>query len=328
MTLARRKFQQLAAAAAVLIGNPRASVAQQQKSHAIGFVTVTPIDNRAAAFRRALSDAGFVEGKNLTIEYRAVQGAYERLPTIVADLIARKVDLIAAGGPPAARAAKEATASIPIVFVVGNDPVKEGLVASLARPGGNLTGIALLSRDLASKRLELASELAPQARTITLLVNPTNAAETSLTEDMQQATLAKGVRLEVVKAGTEAEIDAAFATVGQTRAAVLIVGNDSFFDVRREQIVALARRAAIPAIYRSRTFVEAGGLISYGTDGGAAYYQAGLYAADILKGRKPADLPVFQPTRFELIVNLKTARALGLVIPPSVLARTDEQIDQ
>jgi putative ABC transport system substrate-binding protein len=325
--LTRRKFQQLAAAGAALGGRPLGAAAQQQKSRVIGFLTITPIDGRAVAFRRALSDAGFAEGQGLTIEYRAAQGAYEQLPAMMADLIARKADLILAAGPPAARAAKAATSSIPIVFVVGNDPVKEGLVASLARPGGNLTGIALLSRDLASKRLELASELVPHAMTIALLMNPTNPAEESLAGDIQQAVAAKGLRLEIAKASTEAEIDAAFTAFGQTRPGLLIVGNDSFFDVRREQIVGLARRAAIPAIYRSRNFVDAGGLISYGTDGDAAYHQAGLYAAEILKGKKPADLPVFQPTTFELIVNLQTARTLGLTMPPSVLARANEIVD-
>jgi putative ABC transport system substrate-binding protein len=321
----RRDMIVLLGGAAAL--QPLAGVAQQRPVPVIGYLTVTSFGAGSDAFRRGLSDAGYVEGQNLAIEYRAAEGHYDRLPAMAADLVGRKVDLIAAGGPPAARAAKDATATIPIVFVVGSDPVKEALVASLARPGGNLTGLCLLARDLATKRLELLAELVPQVKTIALLVNPYNAAEELVVSDVQEATRIKGYQLEILNAGSEAEIDAAFAALVRSHAGALLVGNDSFLTSRSVQIVGLALRAAVPAIYAWRDFAVSGGLISYGSDSPAAWHQAGIYAGRILKGAKPADLPVQQPTKFELVINLKTAKTLGLTVPQSLLARADEVIE-
>ena len=320
----RRGFVALLGAA---MAWPLVARAQQKAMPVIGYLTVTSFGAGADAFRRGLSETGYVEGRNLAIEYRAAEGHYDRLPPMASDLVGRKVDLIAAGGPPAARAAKDATATIPIVFVVGSDPVKEGLVASLARPGGNLTGLSILARDLASKRLELLAELVPQVKSIALLVNPYNAAEALVVSDLQEAARAKGFDLVILKAGTEGEIDVAFAALVQSHTGALLVGNDSFLVSRREKIVQLALRAAVPAIYAWRDFAVSGGLISYGSDSPAAWHQAGIYAGRILKGEKPDDLPVQQPTTFELVINLKTAKALGLTVPPSILARADEVIE-
>jgi putative tryptophan/tyrosine transport system substrate-binding protein len=321
----RRELLALVGCAATL--PPLAGYAQQKPMPVIGYLTVTSVGAGAEAFRRGLGETGYVEGQNLTVEYRAAEGHYDRLPAMAADLVGRKVDLLAAGGPPAARAAKDATSAIPIVFVVGSDPVKEGLVASLARPGGNLTGFSILARDLASKRLELLTELVPQVKAIALLVNPYNAAEELVVSDLQEAARAKGFQLAILKAGTEGEIDAAFAVLVQSRAGALLVGNDSFLTSRREQIVELASRAAVPAIYAFRDFAASGGLISFGANSIAAWRQAGIYSGRILKGAKPADLPVQQPTTFELVINLKTAKTLGLTVPPSILARADEVIE-
>jgi putative ABC transport system substrate-binding protein len=243
-----------------------------------------------------------------------------------ADLVGRKVDVIAAFGPPSARAAKSATSTIPIVFCSG-DPVQEGLIASLARPGGNLTGVSLLTVELMAKRLELLSELVPLAGVIALLVNPNSPNTEPMIRDVQEAARAKGVQLPVLKAGAEGEIDAAFATLVQLQAGGLVVGTDPFFFGRREQFVALAARYAVPAIYEWREFAAAGGLISYGSSLTSVYRQIGIYTEKILKGANPADLPVQQPTTFELVVNLNTAKMLGLTVPPSILARADEVIE-
>jgi putative ABC transport system substrate-binding protein len=311
---------------------PRAVRAQQKAMPVIGVLnTGSPGPSSApfmAALRQGLSEAGYVEGQNLAIEYRWAEGSYDRLPALAADLVGRKVDLIVSqGGTPAALAAKSATSTIPIVFRGGADPVAEGLVASLARPGGNLTGVSVLVDELTAKRLELLSELVPQARVIALLVNPTNAASERVIRDVQEAARVKGVQLPILKAGTESEIDAAFASLVQLHAGALLVAADPFLSSRREQLVALASRHAVPAIYAWREFAASGGLISYGPSLTAAFRLVGIYAGKVLKGAKPADLPVQQPTTFELVINLKTAKELGITVPHSMLIRADEVIE-
>jgi len=287
----------------------RAPRAQQKAMPVIGFLSggaPGPYAPNVAAFRRGLSETGWVEGQNLAIEYRWAEGNLERLPALAADLVGRKVDVIeASGGTPAALAAKAATSTIPIVFGVGN-PVDIGLVASLARPGGNLTGISSL--DLDPKRLELLSELVPQASVIALLVNPNNAVHERVIREVQEAARVKGVQLQILKASTESEIDAAFATLLQRHAGALVLPSDAFFNSRRNQFLALAARHAVPAIYDWREYAAAGGLISYGPSFTASYRQMGIYAGKILNGAKPADLPIKQPTTFELVVNLNTAK--------------------
>jgi putative ABC transport system substrate-binding protein len=281
-----------------------------------------------AGFRRGLDETGYVEGQNVAIEYRWAEGRYDRLPALAAELVDRKVGVIAAiGGPPVAHAAKNATSTIPIVFVSGRDPVGDGLVASLARPGGNLTGVSIFVGELNPKRFELLSELVPQAKVIALLENPNIPTTERQTRDMQEAAQAKGVQLHILEASTESEIDAAFAALVQRQAGALFVQTDAFFLNRREQITALAARHAVPAISGFREFATAGGLISYGPSLTAVSRQAGVYAGKILKGAKPADLPVVQPTTFELVINLKTAKALGIAIAPSILSRADEVIE-
>jgi putative ABC transport system substrate-binding protein len=274
-----------------------------------------------------LSDTGYVEGQNLAIEYRWAEGSYDRLPALAADLVGRNVDVIATtGGDASALAAKTATSTIPIVFIVGNDPVETGLIASLSRPVGNLTGLAMINVKLMAKRFELLSELVPQARVIALLSNPYNPEAERIFRPAQEAAHAKDVQLQIIKAGTESEISTAFATLVRLRAGALLVA-DPFFLGRREQIVALASRHALPAMYDWREYTASGGLISYGTNLTVVYREFGTYVGRVLKGEKPADLPVRQPTRFELVINLKTAKALGLTVPPSILARADEEIE-
>jgi putative ABC transport system substrate-binding protein len=280
------------------------------------------------AFRRGLGATGYVEGQNLFIEYRWAEGRYDRLPALAADLVTRKVDVIAAiGGPPAAHAAKNATSTIPIVFVSGRDPVLDGLVSSLARPDGNLTGISFLVTDLNPKRLELLREVVPQATGIAMLVNPDIPTTERELRVLQEAAQAKGVQLHFLKARTESEIDAAFASAVQRQAGALVVATDPFFLNRREQLVKLAARHAVPAISGFREFATAGGLLSYGASLTVVSHQAGIYAGKLLKGARPADLPVLQPTEFELVINLKTAKALGITIPPALLASADEVIE-
>ncbi len=310
---------------------PFAAHAQQKAMPVIGVLYAGPPSASYGpfmdAFRQGLSEAGYVEGQNLAIEYRWGEDNYDRLSALAADLVGRKVDLIMASSPPSARAAKSATSTIPIVFRGGADPVADGLVASLAHPGGNLTGVSFVPNELTAKRLELLSELVPQAGVIALLVNPNNTTAERTTRDVQEAAHTKGLRLHVLKASSESEIDTAFASLVQLHAGALIVGADPFLSTRRERLVALASRHAVPAIYAWREFVAIGGLISYGSSLIAAFRLVGAYAGKILKGTKPSDLPVEQPTKYELVINLKTAKALGLEIPPSLLARADEAIE-
>jgi putative tryptophan/tyrosine transport system substrate-binding protein len=309
---------------------PRTLCAQQKAMPVIGFLGSTspgPYAPFVAAFRQGLSETGYVEGQNLAVEYRWAEGHYDRLPALAAGLVGRKVDLIAAsGGPSAALAAKSATSTIPIVFV-SSDPVESGLVASFARPGGNLTGVSTMFAELTPKRLELLSELVPQAKVIALLVNPNNPNAERIVGDVREAAREKGLQLHVLKAGSESEIDIAFAALAQLHAGALLVSNDAFLGSRRDQLVVLASRDAVPAISEAREFAAAGGLISYGPSLSASYRQLGIYAGKILNGAKPADLPVEQPTRFELVINFKTAQALGLAIPSSILMRADEVIE-
>jgi putative ABC transport system substrate-binding protein len=279
------------------------------------------------AFRQGLREAGYVEGQNVAIEYRSADGHYDQLPALAADLVGRKVDLIMAGSPPSALAAKSATSTIPIVFRSGADPVGDGLVANLARPGGNLTGVSFVADELTAKRLELLSELVPRARAIALLMNPNNATAERVIRDVQEAARTKGLQLHVLKASSESEIDTAFASLVQLHVDALVVGADPFLSSRREQLVALASRRAVPSSYAWREFAASGGLISYGPSLTSAFRLVGAYAGKILKGAKPADLPVQQSTTFELVINLKTAKALGLTIPPSLLARADQVIE-
>jgi putative tryptophan/tyrosine transport system substrate-binding protein len=325
----RRDFIILLAGA--MGGWPSAVRAQQKAMPVIGYLNSgSPVSTAPgiAAFREGLSETGYVEGQNVAIEYRWAEGHYDRLPALAADLVGRRVHVIAiGGGEQPARAAKNATSKIPIVFIGGGDPVGAGLVASLARPGGNLTGFTVLTAELMAKRLELVSELVPQARVIALLVNPSSSGAAPQIRDVEEAARTKRVQLHILKAGAEDEFETAFASLVEARAGAVLVGPDPFFFSRREQLVALAARHAVPAIYVQREFAAAGGLISYGTSLTGTWRQVGIYVGEILKGANPADLPVQQPTRFELVVNLKTARALGLAIPPSILARADEVIE-
>src|SRR5229473_4422106 len=295
--------------------------AQQKTMAVVGYLSSgNAASGPNSAFYQGLSETGYVEGQNLAIEHRWAEGRYDRLPALAADLVGRQVAVIATLGMPAALAAKSTTSTIPIVFNVGIDPVADGLVASLARPGGNLTGVTILSTELMPKRLQLLSELVPQHGVIALLVNPTNASAEPQSRDVQEAARVEGVQLHILKASSVGEIDAAFTSLVQLHTDALLVGSDVFFVSRREQLVALAARAAVPAAYEGRPFTAAGGLMSYGPSLTAINRQHGVYAGKILKGAKPADLPVEQPTKFELVVNLKAANALGLTIPPALLA--------
>jgi putative ABC transport system substrate-binding protein len=323
----RRRFIGLLGTAAVSLS--ATARAQQSAMPVIGyFHFATPeYTPSAAPFLQGLSESGYIEGKNVRIEYRWAEGRYDRMPAMAAELVARKVDLIAAFGPPPARAAKNATSTIPIVFEVGNDAVEAGLVESLARPGGNATGLSILFTQLTPKRLELLCELLPTAATIALLVNPTSPTAVPSIKGAQEAAAAKSVKLLILNASTENEIDAAFASAASAKADGLVISADPFFDTRRDQLVAPAAHYRIPTVYFEREFSTAGGLISYGSSLPSVYRQMGIYAARILRGEKPADLPVEQPTTFELVINLKTAKALELTVPPKLIFTADEVIE-
>jgi len=325
----RREFMMLLGGAAAW---PLAARAQQPAMPVIGLLGATSPDADAdnlRAFRQGLKDAGYVEGENVASVYRYADNQLDRLPALAAELVHRKVALIAAvHGVPTVVAAKAATATIPILFAVSEDPVRLGLVASLARPGGNVTGINFLSQELAAKRLELLRELVPGAARVAVLVNPANAGQTESTlRDVQSAAPAIGLQIQVLGANTSGEIDAAFATFGRGRPDALFVGSGAYLSSRRVQLVQLAARHAMPAAYVGRQYVEHGGLMSYGANLADAWRQLGDYTGRILKGAKPADLPVVQASKFELVINHQTARMLGLDVPPMLLARADEVIE-
>ena len=308
---------------------PLAARAQQTAMPVIGFLSAASSDtnaDRMRGFRQGLKDTGYVEGENVAIEYRWAEG-FDRLPALAAELVRRQVAVIAAVGNSAAVAAKAATTAIPIVFNVGDDPVRLGLVASLARPGGNLTGINIFTTELVAKRLELLREMVPAATRVAVLVSPHNASSESTVRDTAAAARAMGLQVQVLNADTSGEIDAAFATLARERSDALFVDPNPFFTSRRVQLVNLASRLAVPAIYFDRAFAEIGGLMSYGASLTDSYRQGGVYTARILKGTKPADLPVLQSSKFELIINHQTARMLGVTVPPSLLAHADEVIE-
>jgi putative ABC transport system substrate-binding protein len=327
--IARRKFVAVLGAAAAW---PLAVRAQQAAMPVVGFVSGASADvfaRELAAFRKGLNEAGYVEGQNVTVEYHWVEGQYDRLPAVMADLVRRQVAVIATPGTvPASLAAKAATATIPIVFGVGEDPVRLGLVDSLARPGGNVTGFNLFAAEVVAKRLRLLHDLVPKAVRIAVLVNPANASVTATTlQEVQKAAPTIGLQIQILNATTIGEIDAIFATFAHERPDALFIAGEAFFTGRLVQLATLTAVNKIPAAYAQREFVTAGGLMSYGTDLADGFHQVGVYTGNILKGAKPADLPVLQSTKFELVINLKTAKALGLEVQPSVLAIADEVIE-
>ena len=329
MSIPRREFMMLLGGTAAW---PLAAHAQQPAMPTVGLlnggVAADAAAGNAAAFRKGLGETGYVEGRNVAIEERWAEGQYDRLPALAADLVRRRVAVIAApGGLPQALAAKAATQTIPIVFSIGGDPVAIGLVASLNRPGGNLTGVVQLNVDVTGKRLQLLHEMLPTATSIAFLVNPTSRQTDAETSEAQNAARILGVHLVILNASSPSDIEATFATVFQERVNALLVSSDQLFTGRREQLVALAARYGVPAIYQFRVFAEAGGLMSYGTNLLDVYRLLGNYSGRILKGDSPADLPVQQATKDELVINLKTAKALGLTVPITLLGRADEVIE-
>jgi ABC-type uncharacterized transport system substrate-binding protein len=325
----RREFIWLFGGAAVLW--PLAVYAQQRPMPVIGFLNVAspgPLRQQIAAFREGLKESGYVEGQNVAVEYRWAEGQYERLPELAADLVRQQVSVIfVGGGAPAELAVKAATTTIPIVFSTGGDPVRSGLVASLNQPSGNITGVYHFATGLEAKRLGLLHEMLPKATPIAVLINPNYADAEDQLRDVQEAAARLGVQLVVVRANAESDFNAAFSTVVQQRSGALLVCASPFFNNKREQLVVLAARHALPAIFEWRDFAAAGGLMSYGTSLADAYHQVGVYAGQILRGTKPGDLPVVQSTKFELVINLSTAKALGIEVPPTLSARADEIIE-
>ena len=310
---------------------PLAVQAQQAAIPVVAFVNGGVADasaGRVAAFRKGLSESGYVEGQNVKVEYHWLEGHYDRIPALVADLVRRGVAVIATpANPQVALAAKAVTSSVPIVFGVGEDPVRLGLVASLAKPGGNATGINFFNSEVAAKRLGLLHELVPRAARVAVLVNPGNPASIGILRDVEEAARLLGLQILVFNAGTSAEIDTAFAAIARERANALFVAGDVFFNSRRVQLVTLAARDRLPASYASREYVEAGGLMNYATSLLDMFRQVGVYTGSIIKGTKPADLPVMQASKFEFLINLQTAKALGIEVPPTLLARADEVIE-
>jgi putative ABC transport system substrate-binding protein len=323
----RRAFLTLLGAAPAW---PFAAYAQQPAVPVVGFLhsgSAEPNVNLVTAFLNGLNEAGYVIDKNVAIEFLWAGGRYDRLTELVADLVRRKVAVIFGAGPPAAHAASAATKTIPIVFVSGEDPVRSGMVASLSHPGGNVTGVALFTGQLGAKQLGLLRELVPKAAVVAILVNPNNPLTEAVLTDVQAAAAVTGHQIQVVKASDEGEIEKAFATLKELHVDALIVGADPYYFARNDQLVALAARYAVPAFYELREFAANGGLISYGASITDGYRRAGVYAGEILRGAKPADLPVLQPTKFELVINLKTAKAFGLTPSPGLLAIADEVIE-